>query len=277
MLTQRGIEANPEKCQTIIDMRSPKNVKEVQRLVGRLTAISRFLPKLADKTKPMIQLLKKSTKFTWDDTCEQNFNTLKQLLTTPPILTKPDLSLPLVMYIAASTNAISSALVQERDNTQHPIYFTSRILQDLETRYQMVEKVAFAIITAARRLRPYFQSHTIIIRTDHPIQKILQKPDLAGRLSSWAIELSEFTIHYEPHGPIRAQCLADFANDLQEQALCDTWWTMHVDGSSNPLGAGARIVLEGPGNVLIEQSLRFTFKTSNNQAESTRPSSPAST
>ena len=57
MLTQRGIEANPEKCQAIIDMRSPTNVKEVQRLVGRLTAISRFLPKLADQTKPMIKLL----------------------------------------------------------------------------------------------------------------------------------------------------------------------------------------------------------------------------
>ena len=183
MLTQRGIEANPEKCQTIIDMRSPANIKEVQRLVGRLTAISRFLPKLADKTKPMIQLLKKSTKFTWDDTCEQNFNTLKQLLTTL-VLAKPNLSLPLIVYIAASTNAVSSALVQERDNTQQPIYFTSRILQDLETRYQMVEKVALAIITAARRLRPYFQSHMIIIRTDHPMQKILQKPDLAGWLSS---------------------------------------------------------------------------------------------
>ena len=83
MLIQWGIEANPEKCQTIIDMRSPVNIKKVQRLVGRLTAISCFLPKLAGKTKLMIQLLKKSTKFAWDDTCEQNFNTLKQLLTTP--------------------------------------------------------------------------------------------------------------------------------------------------------------------------------------------------
>jgi len=99
MLTHRGIQANPEKCQAIIDMRSPANIKEVQRLVGRLIAISRFLPKLAYKTKPMIKLLKKSTKFAWDDTCEQNFNALKQLL-TPPVLTKPDLSLPLIMYIA---------------------------------------------------------------------------------------------------------------------------------------------------------------------------------
>ena len=101
MLTQRGIEANPEKCQAIIDMRSPTNVKEVQRLVGRLTAISRFLPKLADQTTPMIKLLKKSARFVWDETCEHNFTTLKQLLTTPPILTKLDLNLPLIMYIAA--------------------------------------------------------------------------------------------------------------------------------------------------------------------------------
>jgi len=132
----------------------------------------------------------------------------------------------------------------------------------------MIEKVAFALITATRRLRPYFQSHTIIVRTDHPVQKILQKPDLAGWLSSWAIKLSEFNIRYEPHGPIKAQCLADFTNDLQNHpSTQDTWWTMHVDGSSNPQGAGAGIVLEGPGDILVEQSLRFNFKTSNNQAE----------
>jgi len=68
MLTQRGIEANPENCQTIINMQRPANVKEVQRLVGRLTTISCFLPKLVDKTKPMIKLLKKSAKFAWDET-----------------------------------------------------------------------------------------------------------------------------------------------------------------------------------------------------------------
>jgi len=77
MLTQRGIKANPEKCRAIIDMRSPTNVKEVQQLVGKVTAIARFLSKLADKTKPMIKLLKKSNKFVWDETCEQNFDYLK--------------------------------------------------------------------------------------------------------------------------------------------------------------------------------------------------------
>ena len=94
MLTQRSIEANPKKCKAIIDMCNPNNVKEVQRLVGRLTAIARFLSKLADKTKPMVNLLKKSAKFERNETCQQNFDQVKQLLATPPILNKPRSRLP---------------------------------------------------------------------------------------------------------------------------------------------------------------------------------------
>jgi len=85
-------------------------------------------------------------------------------------------------------------------------------------------------------------------------------------MSSWAVELSEFNIRYEPHGPIKAQCLLDFFNDLQHTPTKDQW-TLHVDGSSNPKAVGAGIVLEGPNDILIEKSLHFAFKTSNNQAE----------
>jgi len=70
MLTHRGIEANPDKCQAIVEMRSPKNVKEIQRLVGKLTAMARFIPRLAEKTGPIIRLLKKRSKFEWDEECE---------------------------------------------------------------------------------------------------------------------------------------------------------------------------------------------------------------
>jgi len=266
MLTQRGIMANPEKCKAIIEMRSPTTIKEVQRLIGRLTAISRFLPKLAEQTQPIIQLLKKSTRFTWTDDCEQIFQKLKTTLTSPPILHKPDTHQPLLVYIAATDYTVSAALVQEIEGTQHLVYFVSRTLQDPETRYQMVEKLALSLVHAARRLRPYFQNHTITVKTDYPIQKILQKPYLAGRMSSWAMELSEFNIRYEPHDPIKVQCLLDFINDLQQTPIEDQW-TLHVDGSSNPRGLGADIVLEDPNDILIEKSLHFAFKTSNNQAE----------
>ena len=85
-------------------------------------------------------------------------------------------------------------------------------------------------------------------------------------MSSWAVELFEFNIRYEPHGPTKAQCLLDFVNDLQQTPIEDQW-TLHVDGSSNPKGVVVGIVLEGPNDILIEKSLHFAFKTSNNQAE----------
>jgi len=98
MLTQRGIKTNPEKCKAIIEMRSPTNIKEVQCLIGHLTAISRFLPKLAEQTQPIIQLLKKSARFTWIDDFEQIFQKLETTLTSPPILHKPDTHQPLLVY-----------------------------------------------------------------------------------------------------------------------------------------------------------------------------------
>jgi len=154
MLAQCGIEANPEKCNAIIEMRSPTSVKEVQRLIGRLTAISRFLSKLAEQIQPIIQLLKKSAKFTWNDDWEQIFQKLKTTLTSPLILHKPDAHQPLLVYITATDHNASAALVQDVGGNQHPAYFVSRTLQDPETRYQMVEKLALSLVHAARRLRP---------------------------------------------------------------------------------------------------------------------------
>jgi len=114
----------------------------------------------------------------------------------------------------ATDHTVNVALVQEIEGTHHLVYFVSRTLQDPETRYQMMEKLAIFLVHAARRLRSYFQNHSITAKTNYLIQKILQKPDLAGRMSSWAFKLLEFNIRYEPHGPIKAQCLLDFVNNL---------------------------------------------------------------
>nr|KYP72226.1 hypothetical protein KK1_004813 [Cajanus cajan] len=85
---------------------------------------------------------------------------------------------------------------------------------------------------------------------------------------AWLIELSEFGIQYESRGPLKAQCLADFVAELTPAATEEPQaWTLHVDGSSNSKGGGAGIILEGPNQVNLEQSLKFGFKVTNNQAE----------
>nr|KYP74057.1 Retrovirus-related Pol polyprotein from transposon 297 family [Cajanus cajan] len=156
MITNRGIEANPEKCKAIIQMQSPKTVKEVQRLAGRLVSLSRFIPKLAKKAGAIFTLLKKPKDFRWIDQCEEAFQSFKTFLTTPPTLQRPDHNIDLLLYLAVAENAISAVIVQEHQKVQTPIYFISRVLQDAERRYQMIEKLTLALVTAARRLRPYF-------------------------------------------------------------------------------------------------------------------------
>ena len=182
MLTEREIEANPDKCASIIAMRSPASVKEVQQLTRRMAALSRFVSAGGDKGHPYFQCLKWNSRFVWTEECETAFLKLEEYLAMPPVLCKPQTGVPLRLYFAVTEWAISSVLVQEQDQVQKPIYFVSKALQGPETRYQSLEKAALAVVFSARRLRHYFHSFTVVVMTDLPIQKVLQKPDVAGRM-----------------------------------------------------------------------------------------------
>ena len=116
----------------------------------------------------------------------------------------------LTLYLAISDFSTSAALVRERDKKQQPIYYCSRALRGAEERYPKMEKLILALVTTARRLRPYFQAHTIEIPTKHPMKQILHKPETSGSLIKWAIELSEFDIRYKPRTAVKGQVLADF-------------------------------------------------------------------
>ncbi|XP_072073832.1 uncharacterized protein [Arachis hypogaea] len=269
MLTCRGIEANPEKCQAVLNMRSPKTVKEVQQLTGRLAALARFLPRIAHRSHHFFKNLRKQQEFNWTEECEKAFTELKAILSAPPILQTPEAGKPLYLYLSITDQAISSALVTEAGKQQHPVYFVSKSLQNAEVRYPKIEKLALALVTTARRLRHYFQSHTIVVRTAQPLRQILTKPELAGRLIKWSIELSEYDIQYQSRGAIKSQALADFIAELttEEQDSENNIWTLYVDGASNSKGSGAGILIEDKHGTWFEQSLQFTFHASNNQAE----------
>jgi len=219
---------------------------------------------------PILWVLRKADKFKWDDKCEEAFNEIKKVVSSIPILEKTKTGGKLLLYLSVSKDAISSALIQEEE--YKPIYFIGRTLHDANTRYQIIEKAALALVYTARRLRPYFQGHPIIVKTDYLVGKVLLRPDLAGRMISWSIELSEFDLSFEPRGLIRAQCLANFVSELQESTdelsvEKQSLWKLYVDGSPNRKGCGVRVVLESPDGVRLEQSLRFAFKASNNQVE----------
>ncbi|XP_015958269.2 uncharacterized protein LOC107482334 [Arachis duranensis] len=250
-------------------MTSPQTVKEVQRLTGRLAALSGFVPCLALTSIPFFQTIKKKNRFDWNDDCEKAFSKLKTTLSQPPILQKPLQGEDLFLYLSATDWAISSALVTERNKVQHPIYFVSKTLQHAQLNYPRIEKLALALVFSAWRLRPYFQSHVIHVRTDHPLRQVLHKPEIAGRFLKWAVELSEFDIKYQSRGPIKSQFLADFIAELTIPSDEDhtKQWTLYVDGSSNNGGCGAGIRLEAEDGFILEHSIHLAFKASNNQSE----------
>ena len=106
-----GIEANPKKCMAITEIRSPKNVKKIQRLLGRLTTLSRFIPRLTKRIKPIVQLLCKAAKFQWTNECERIFLQLKVFLASPPTIEKSNATELIIVYLVVLEDTISATLV----------------------------------------------------------------------------------------------------------------------------------------------------------------------
>ena len=126
MVNHRGIEANPEKIQALIDMWSPSKTKEVQSLTRRVAALSRFISRVTDKCLPFFDSLKGSKRFLWDDKCKLAFRSLKEYLSKLSLLSKPVEGEPLYLYLAVTEYAISGALIKEENEVQWSVYYISK-------------------------------------------------------------------------------------------------------------------------------------------------------
>ncbi|GAA0154370.1 hypothetical protein LIER_12368 [Lithospermum erythrorhizon] len=130
--------------------------------------------------------------FLWDSECDKAFKELKDYLGSPKLLTRPEGIEELQLYLTVSEGAVSSVLVKEKESTQKPISYVSHVLHGAEESYPLIDKFVFAIVITAKKLKAYFESHHIKVLTDQPIKRITSNPSLTGRLTTWAIELSEF-------------------------------------------------------------------------------------
>ncbi|KAL0445289.1 UNVERIFIED_CONTAM: hypothetical protein Slati_2251600 [Sesamum latifolium] len=194
MVTQRGIEANPDKIKAILDM-GPPHINEVQRLTRRIAALNRFISKSTKKGFPFFKTLRKVKNFEWTKECQRAFEDLKTYLAKLPLLVKPVPGDTLYLYVS-STQAVSSVLVQEEEGNQTSIYYVSKVLNGAESRYPPIEKMALALVITARKLCPYFLSYPVGVRTNTHLKQVLGKPETLGRLIKWAIELSKYDISY---------------------------------------------------------------------------------
>ena len=95
---------------------------------------------------------------------------MKAYLSAPPLLSPLQPGEELFLYLAVSLAVVSAALIREEEKVQKPVYYASRALRGAEERYLPMEKLAFALVTVARKLKPYFQAYTVVVLTDRPLQ-----------------------------------------------------------------------------------------------------------
>jgi hypothetical protein len=179
IVSERGIEANPEKIVAITIMGPIRDLKGVQRVMGCLAALSRFISRLGEKGLPLYRLLTKAERFTWTPEAEEALGNLKALLTNAPILVPPTVGEALLIYVAATTQVVSAAVVVERREEGHalliqrPVYFIIEVLSETKIRYPQIQKLLYTVILTQRKLRHYFESHLVTVVSSFPLGEII--------------------------------------------------------------------------------------------------------
>jgi hypothetical protein len=147
------------------------------------------------------QVLGSAKNFQWSETQKQAFQELKDYLSNMTKLCPPEPRSPLLLYVSASNSAVSVVLVQEKEEDgklkQILVYFASEALSGSKIFYSKLEKIAYAVIMAARKLRHYFKGHKIRVITNQPLSDLFTNREASTRIIKWGAELSEYIVDFE--------------------------------------------------------------------------------
>ncbi|GFX55586.1 retrovirus-related Pol polyprotein from transposon 17.6 [Trichonephila clavipes] len=192
-ITQKGIEVDPEKVASVLDIPPPKNVKE------------------------------KKVQWQWGFDQQNAFQTLKNCLTTPPVLKQADGTQPYIIRIDSSNYALGAVLLQGEGSDEHPIEYASRLLTPAERNYSTTEREALAVVWALKKFRGYIEETEITVASDHqPLKWLLNLKSPTGRLARWALEILSFNLKVQ-YIPGKANVIADILSRpvTQEESFCE--------------------------------------------------------
>jgi hypothetical protein len=183
-------------------------------------------------------------------------------------LCPPEPRSPLLLYLSASSSVVSVVLVQEKEKEaklkQIPVYFASEALSRSKLFYTQLEKIAYAVIMAAKKLRHHFEGHRIRVVTNQPLDDFFTNKEASTRIVKWAAELSKYTVDFERRSAIKLQVLADFIVDWTSQTQNSgedivTPWIVHCDGAWCHKGVGVAVIVTSPTGVVIRYAAQLDF------------------
>ncbi|CAN6552323.1 unnamed protein product [Malus baccata var. baccata] len=195
IISEKGIEVDKFKVDLVRYLPSPTSVREVRSFLGHAGFYRRFIKDFSNIAQPLCRLLQKDVSFEFNEACEKAFKHLKELLTTAPIITPPDWSIPFELMCDASNYALGAVLGQRKNKHSHVIYYASRTLNDAQLNYSTTEKELLAVVFALDKFRSYLIGTKVIVFTDHAALKYLfTKKEAKPRLIRWMLLLQEFDI-----------------------------------------------------------------------------------
>lgn len=205
VISAKGIAVNPEIVKTIVDWLPPVNIKEVWSFLGLSSYCRRFVQNFSKIAKPLTDLLKKGKKYLWTPACQASFETLKEKLTSTPVLIPPNTSKPFQIFCDASLQGLGVVLMQEKQ----VVAYASQQLKTHEINYPTHDLELAAVVFALKVWRHYLLGKHCEIFSDHKSLKyIFTQPDLNLRQRRWIEAINDFdlTINYTPG---KANVMAD--------------------------------------------------------------------
>lgn len=193
VITENGVETDPQKVKCIRSWPTPTNVSDLRSFLGLCSYYRRFVKGFAAIANPLHGLTQKDKKFDWNADCETAFQDLKRLLVTSPVLALPDFSKQFVLDTDASGSGIGAVLSQIKDGAEQVISYGSRSLTKAERRYSITRKELLAVVHFIKTYRPYLYGRRFVLRTDHSALKwMMSFKEPEGQLARWLDTLSEY-------------------------------------------------------------------------------------
>lgn len=234
LITDEGVKPDSAKVSAINDMETPKCKQDIQRFLGMVTYLAKWIPDLSEKSTHLRKLLEKDIAWQWNPEQEKAFQHLKSVLTTHPVLQYYDPELPIRISSDASQNGLGAVILQCSDSTWKPVAYASRALTAAETRYAQIEKELLSITFACERFHQFIYGSTVEAETDHkPLISIFRKSlnDCPLRVQRLLLRVQKYDLRvtYTPGKYLVAADTLSRATETKSQSTTETDVKTHVD------------------------------------------------
>ena len=227
VVSELGFSPDPDKISAIHNMPTPSSKQDLQRLLGMINYLAKYIPNMSELTAPLRSLLKSDVPWTWFPEHDTALTKLKSVLSSAPVLRFYDTSLPTTLQVDASKNGLGACLLQQNQ----PVAYASRAMSSSESNYAQIEKELLAIVYGCERFNMYTYGAEIEVLSDHkPLESIFKKPlfKVPPRLQRMRLRLQKYNLKVR-YVPGKFLYIADTLSRAFDQSNAPTDDDMHHD------------------------------------------------